>query len=183
MLLLNFVYFSKKEYYFVMTLVENRDNMITNFNFSVNGNSLTERRLFWSQNVLIHIPIYVLCILIKEIRKDSHLISKKTLTNILAHQTMAIVYAKYLLHNAHCTIIRSCFNIMELLLRKIVCVAKLGRALILACFLGQNIWNCLNSRRIFEHNNPLTKKLVSKGRRSRGRKNTSYFQHKKFLIG
>ena len=90
----------------------------------------------------------------------------------------------YLLHNAHCTtIIRSCFNIMELLLRKIVCVAKLGRALILACFLGQNIWNCLNSRRIFEHNNPLTKKLVSKGRRSRGRKNTSYFQHKKFLIG
>ena len=59
-----------------MTLVENRDNMITNFNFSVNGNSLTERRLFRSQNVLIHIPIYVLCILIKEIRKDSHLISK-----------------------------------------------------------------------------------------------------------
>ena len=49
MLLLNFVYFSKKEYYFVMTLVENRDNMITNFNSSVNSNSLTERKLFWSR--------------------------------------------------------------------------------------------------------------------------------------
>ena len=75
MLLLNFVYFSKKEYYFVMTLVENRDNMITNFNSSVNSNLLTERKLFWSRAFSLISKCFntYIFILIKEIRNDSHL--------------------------------------------------------------------------------------------------------------
>ena len=66
MLLLNFVYFSKKEYYFVMTLVENRDNMIANFwkeTFLESG----------FQSYFKMFKYIYICILIKEIRNDSHL--------------------------------------------------------------------------------------------------------------